>query len=101
MIERCRDAFPIRLMCRCLHVSTSGYYDWQDRPLSHRAQDNQRLLERIKTIHGGSDGVMGSPRIWKELRYGVDPFSWTVMDLISKRSLWCARACFVEHQIQE
>ena len=69
MIERCRDAFPIRLMCRCLHVSSSGYYDWQDRPLSHRARDNQRLLERIKTIHEGSDGVMGSPRIWKELRY--------------------------------
>ena len=73
MIERCRDAFPVRLMCRCLHVSSSGYYDWKDRPLSHRAQDNQRLLERIKKIHDGSDGVMGCPRIWQELRYEGEP----------------------------
>ena len=31
MIERCRDEFPIRLMCRCLRVSASGYYDWSKR----------------------------------------------------------------------
>lgn len=69
MIERCRDAFPVRLMCDCLKVSPSGYYDWRDRPLSHRAKDNQRLLGRIEAIHADSDGVMGSPRIWEELRY--------------------------------
>jgi putative transposase len=73
MIERCRDAFPVRLMCRCLHVSSSGYYGWRDRPLSHRARDNRRLLEHIKRIHDGSDRVMGSPRIWQELRYGGEP----------------------------
>ena len=33
----------------------------------------QSGLERIKTIPGGSDGVMGSPRIWKELRYVGEP----------------------------
>ena len=32
---------------------------------------------------------------------GVDPFSWTVMDLIPKRSLWCAWARYAGHQIQE
>jgi len=69
MIERCRDAFPVRLMCRCLKVSPSGYYGWRDRPLSDRAKDNQRLLGRIATLHAESDSVMGSPRIWEELRY--------------------------------
>jgi putative transposase len=27
MIERCRHEFPTRLMCRCLRVFASGYYD--------------------------------------------------------------------------
>ena len=69
MIERCRDAFPVRLMCRCLNVSASGYYDWRERPLSARARDNQRLAQHIAALHAESDGVLGSPRIWKDLRY--------------------------------
>ena len=69
MIERCRDAFPIRMMCRCLRVSSSGYYDWRDREPSARAIDNQRLLKRIEALHTASDSVMGSPRIWDDLRY--------------------------------
>ncbi len=32
MIQRCRTAFPIRMMCRCLRVSPSGYYGWVTRP---------------------------------------------------------------------
>ncbi len=69
MIERCREAFAIRMMCRCLKVSPSGYYEWRSRPLSQRAKENQRLLRRIKYIHWESDGVKGSPRIWEALRY--------------------------------
>lgn len=69
MIERCRDAFPIRLMCRCLNVSPSGYYDWQGRSPSARTQANERLVKKIRRLHEESDGVMGSPRIWEELRY--------------------------------
>lgn len=69
MIDRCRDAFPIRLMCRCLSVSSNGYYEWRARPLSQQAQSNAALLSRIKDIHENSDGVMGAPRIWEELQY--------------------------------
>ncbi len=69
MIERCRDAFPVRLMCRCLRVSPSGYYGWRERPASCRKQANRRLLVRIRSLHAESDGVLGSPRMWEELRY--------------------------------
>lgn len=75
MIERCRDAYPIRMMCRCLQVSSGGYYAWRGRPKSARAKANERLLERIETIHSESDGVMGSPRIWDELCYAGEPCS--------------------------
>jgi putative transposase len=69
MIERCRDAFPVRLMCRCLRVSASGYYGWRDRPLSPRAQENARLLERIRVLHAESDETLGAGRMWDDLRY--------------------------------
>ena len=70
MIERCRDAFPLRMMCRSLRVSPSGYYAWRGRPLSRRAQANVELLEQIRALHEDSDGVMGAPRIWEDLQYG-------------------------------
>jgi len=69
MIQRCRNAFSIRMMCRCLRVSSSGYYGWVARPPSARAQENARLLEEIRGVHAHQDGVVGSPRMWEDLRY--------------------------------
>ena len=65
MVERCREDFPIRLKCRCLAVSTSGYYGWRTRPPSRQALDNEHLLGHIETIHGESDGVLGTGRTWE------------------------------------
>jgi putative transposase len=31
-IREHRDSYPVAAMCRTLRVSTSGYYDWLDRP---------------------------------------------------------------------
>jgi putative transposase len=69
MIDRCRDAFPVSMMCRLLKVSDSGFYDWRSRKPSARAHDNSRLLNLIRTLHAESDGVAGSPRIHDDLRY--------------------------------
>ena len=59
MIERCRDAFPIRMMCRHLGVSPSGYYEWLERPKSARAKENEALSMRTPVLHAASDGVLG------------------------------------------
>jgi putative transposase len=66
-IQRCRDAYPVQLMCRCLRVSRSGFYAWVQRPPSDRELDNRRLLARIREHHKASDGVMGAPRMHEEL----------------------------------
>ena len=68
MIDRCRNVFPIRLMCRCLRVSASGYYGWAARGPSARSQENARLLTRIRQLQTDSDGVIGSPQLWEDLR---------------------------------
>lgn len=54
-------------MCRCLSVSPSGYYEWASRPASARAQDNARLLDRMREIHDDSDGAIGAPRMHEDL----------------------------------
>ena len=54
-------------LCRCLEVSKSGYYSWENRKISHRKQQNLILLYAIKEIHKESKSTYGSPRILEEL----------------------------------
>jgi putative transposase len=59
--------FPMRLMCRALEVSRSGYYAWRKRPASSRSMKNRLLLERIKEVHKKSRKTYGSPRVHRQL----------------------------------
>lgn len=68
-IRRCRGAYPVQLMCRCLRVSASGFHAWCKRPMSRRQADNERLLVKIRARHAASDGVMGMPRMHEELGF--------------------------------
>lgn len=60
--------FPIRVMARVLRVSASGYYAWRSRPASAHAQADAAVLRRIRTIHAGSHGTYGAPRVHAELQ---------------------------------
>ena len=59
--------FAVGRMCALLRVSPSGYYAWRSRAESRRSQENQRLLETIRSIHQESRCSYGSPRVWREL----------------------------------
>ena len=66
-IQRCRGEFPVRMMCRCLQVSPSGFYGWELRQPSPRQLDNERLLGRIRELHEDSGGILGVPRMHEDL----------------------------------
>jgi len=66
-IREQRDAHDISKLCAILEVSTSGYYDWVDRPESQRSQDNRRLVTQIRCHHKASRQIYGSPRIHLDL----------------------------------
>lgn len=66
-IDQHREQFSISLMCEVLEVSRSGYYAWQQRPVSQREMENQKLLERIKQIHQECYQSYGSPRMHQAL----------------------------------
>lgn len=60
--------FSIRAMCRVLEVSASGYYAWRRRLISVRTRENEKLQQRIRTIHDRSRQTYGAPRIHAELK---------------------------------
>jgi len=62
------DRWPIRLMCRVLEVSASGYYAWRNRPDSARAVANRALLTDVRRLHAEHHGRYGSPRMHAALR---------------------------------
>jgi transposase InsO family protein len=62
-----RARWPIATMARLLGVSMSGYYAWLVREPSKRACSDAQLLSRIRTLHAGSRGTYGAPRIHVQL----------------------------------
>jgi putative transposase len=60
----------IKIMCRALEVSRSGFHAWAARKPSGRAREDERLLARIREIHRDHREVYGSPRIHAELVIG-------------------------------
>jgi transposase InsO family protein len=63
-----RSQYPLRLLCRVLEVSRSGYYAWQNRRPSKRAQENARLEVAIQAAHVRTRQTYGPERLQAELR---------------------------------
>jgi putative transposase len=67
MIKDNSNHYSIKLMCRMLSVSGSGYYGWRDRPQSSRSQENAELAMKIKRIFNEEKSRAGAKRITKRL----------------------------------
>ena len=65
-VEKAHHA--LRLLCRCLRVSRSGFYAWQARPESAHATRDRRLQVLVRASFAASKGRYGSPRIHRDLR---------------------------------
>jgi len=60
--------YPLKVICRLLEVSRSGYHAWKKRPKSQRRIDNETLLIEIRRVFVDNDSNFGSPRIWDDLK---------------------------------
>ena len=67
-VDEHRGNWPVRVICRVLGVSASGYYAWRARGESPRAKANRALLGTIRAIHAESGGAYGAPRVHAVLR---------------------------------
>ena len=75
MIEDCRDAWPVQVLCRVHNVSTTGYYARRSRPESKRAAGDRALLIDIRQAHADSGGRYGSPSLHAALA-GLRQEAW-------------------------
>ena len=90
-----RTRWRVGELCRVLAVSRSGFYAWQKRDPSPRAQETERLDGAIKRLYQVSRGRSGSPKITRAL-WTED---WTVsenrvaqrMKALGLRSIVCRR----------
>jgi putative transposase len=62
--------WPIRVQCRVLGVSVSGYHQHSARrkELARRHLSDEALLVHIRAVYAESHGAYGWPRIWRQLR---------------------------------
>ena len=60
-------SYPVRVMCRMLKISKSGFYAWLRRPMSDRARSDIALTAKIHAIHRRSREAYGAPMIHAEL----------------------------------
>ncbi len=70
LVKQVREKkMPIRLSCRALGVSSSGYYVWvKGMRRRERAKKDEALIIRIEQIHRESLSTYGEPRIRASLR---------------------------------
>ena len=69
-IAHAKNVYPVRLLCRVLRVSHSGFYDWQQRgelPTA-KQQADARVTELLRAAHTAARGTYGARRLTAELR---------------------------------
>lgn len=86
MVSEKKVQIPVKLFCKVLEVSRSGFYAWSKRPQSERAQENVRLMDEIKRIHRDSRGSYGEPRITQALKQLGNPCSKNRVYVLMKKA---------------
>lgn len=92
MIKAHRQQYPIRLMCRLLSVSTSGYYEWLTRPMSLRAKSNLELKVKIQEAFEREKARAGAIRITHRLKAAGLSVGRHRVANIMRQNAWRAKA---------
>jgi putative transposase len=67
--------YTLSVLCRCMAVTRSGFYAWQQRPESGRRRRDRQLQVLIRASFDASGQAYGSPRVLRDLRAQREPVS--------------------------
>ncbi len=76
----------VTLLCQVMEVCRSAFYEWLGRPPSQRQQDDDRLIEKIKTSHANSRQSYGARRIQDDLQADGEMVSRTRVSRLMKQA---------------
>jgi putative transposase len=62
-----KTSYPMRILCRVLEVSRSGFYAWLARKPSARDLEDEQLRPKVVEAFESGRGTYGSPRVRDEL----------------------------------
>jgi transposase InsO family protein len=63
-----RDSYPVKIMCKLLEVSTSGYYDSLQQTQSPRQQRRDRIAEAAEAAYRDSHCIYGYRKVHDDLQ---------------------------------
>ena len=69
-VERHKRVWPVRVQCRVLRVSVSGYHQHMRRRkqiAQRRHLSDEALLVHIRSVFAAHRGAYGWPRVWRQL----------------------------------
>ena len=92
MIKEESGLFSLKLMCRMLSVSVSGYYAWLNRKPCARKQRDHDLSKKIKAIFDDEKGRAGAPRITRRLNHEGESVGKHSVARIMRKNGWRAKA---------
>ena len=67
-IQQHQQEFRVTRLCATLQVSRSGFYAWQRRPASARAQQNRELVLYMQRVHQQTREAYGARKMWQVLK---------------------------------
>lgn len=66
-IDAQKAHYSVRMLCRTMQVSHSGFYAWRTRSESSHSVQDRRLLALVRASHRASRRCYGSPRVHRDL----------------------------------
>jgi putative transposase len=89
-IQKERVNYPVRVLCRVMHVSVSGFYHWRGRPPSARSLEQTRVLTALRVAHARGRGFYGPKKLRDELLdSGLDVGINRIRRLRHKHGIYC------------
>lgn len=66
-IKEHAERYPVRMLTGALEVSSSGFYDWRDRPMSARGLRRTEIEEAVSQVYIDQERIPGSRKIQEAL----------------------------------